>query len=169
MPTDAHGPLTPLVARKMWASLRNHNCCSSSETELCFAFLGLPESPNPSDQVAATIKHQLTCRSSCMRSFMAAEIPPVACRPPRLLDGRGDDGAGRRPTRWSETERGEDARLSAVIVFFSPPPLPPLQTLGWWNHFWRSRVTRTKGEARPSAVNPLHADDFLLNQRIFWV
>lgn len=59
-----------------------------------------------------------------MRSFMAAEIPPVACRPPRLLDGRGDDGAGRRPTRWSETERGEDARLSAVIVFSLPPHSP---------------------------------------------
>lgn len=55
---------------------------------------------------------------------MAAEIPPVPCRPPRLLDGRGDDGAGRRPTRWSETERGEDARLSAMIVFFLSPTPP---------------------------------------------
>lgn len=114
MPTDARGALTRT------ASLRNHNCCSSSKTELCFAFLGLLESPNPSEQVAATIKHQLTCRSSCMRSFMAAEIPAVPCRPPRLLDGRGDDGAGRRPTQWSESERGEDARLSAVIVFSLP-------------------------------------------------
>lgn len=43
-----------------------------------------------------------------------------------------------------------------------------LQTLGWWNHFWRSRVTRTKGEARPSAVNPFHPDNFLFHELIFF-
>lgn len=139
----------------MWASSSNHNCCA--------LLSGLPKTVNPTKKVTATIKHQLTCRSSCMRSFIAAEIPPFPCRPPRLLDGRGDDGAG---TETDAMEWDLPGRGCAIIGdFFSLP----LQTLGWWDHFWQSRVTRTKGEARPSAVNPFHTDNFLFNQVGFFL
>lgn len=36
--------------------------------------------------------------------------------------------------------------------------------LGWWDHFTEPGDAQ-KGEARPSAVNPLHSSNFLLNPR----
>lgn len=53
--------------------------------------------------------------------------PPEMSFSSRLSDVRDDGVAGRRATRRSETELGEDARLSAAVL--------PLQTLEWWDHF----------------------------------
>lgn len=97
--------LVPFYAhaeRSAVASAHAENERRSAVTTVALRFSGLSKSVNPRKEVTETIKHELTCRSSCMRSFMAAEILPFPCRPPLLLDGRSDDGAGRRPTRWSE-------------------------------------------------------------------
>lgn len=53
---------------------------------------------------------------------------------------------------------GSDARLAEKGVDFPPPP-PPLLSSRHQDDgrtTSQSRVTRTKGEARPSAVNPFH-------------
>ncbi len=57
-----------------------------------------------------------------------------------LVAVRGDGAAGRRPTGWCETDRGEDARLAAARGGDSPA------FFGYWDGgtTLRSWVTRTK-------------------------
>lgn len=92
--------------RKVWkrASIRTDNCCSAPQSESSRSASTPPSSIHPS----------LTCRSSCMRSFMV----PCLFRPP---GGWGDGAAGRARTRWWWCWCDRGAAFHAVC--------------GWWSHF----------------------------------
>lgn len=73
-------------------------------------------------------------------------------------DGVADGAAGRTPAGWNGLDREAMSVWRRKKVLISPLLVLPLlssrhQDGGTTS---QSRVTRTKGEARPSAVNPFH-------------
>lgn len=95
--------LVPLYAhaeRSAVASAHAENERRSAVTTVALRFSGLSKSVSPRkkrrrQQLNTNLHVEVL---ACGPSWLA-EILPFPCRPPLLLDGRSDDGAGRRPTR----------------------------------------------------------------------